>query len=460
MSAKVTPIDDVTYGGENGGDKDERRARHDEDKVKRRQTGLFAFSNTEAIKERVRATKLPPKVYNTHDQYWETGFIQKVARHPMFENTTLAVIVINAFWIMIDTDYNDADTINKADAGFVFADAMFFTYFTMELVIRFLAFKRKSKCLRDGWFVFDTTLVALYTFDPFILGIMAVASGGEGVNLPTSILRLFRLARLSRLVRMLRSFPELMIMIKGMISAVSVVLYIAVLLLIITYVFAIALVNMTQGTPLQETHENDGYFSSVGEAIISLMVYATFLDNLADFIYAVMDQGSWICPIIAWLYILIAAVTVMNMLIGVLCEVIDGVSAEENETIMVDRVQDKFGKIVRDLDENSDGFLTWEEFKCILDIPDAMDALESVGVNPDTLIDAAEDFFFEDGVPVKVTFDEFMTMLLDMRASETATVKHIMTMSKRVHGKFLKVHNGMDKLDKKMDRLSKMIPPH
>merc|ERR1711865_11972 len=109
---------------------------------------------------------------------------------------------------------------------------------SIELFIRFMAFKRKVCALRDPWFAFDTALVALYAFDPFAIGIMTAVQGGSGMDLPTSILRLFRLARLSRLTRMLRSLPELMIMIKGIVSATASVGYPMGLLLLVTYVFA------------------------------------------------------------------------------------------------------------------------------------------------------------------------------------------------------------------------------
>merc|ERR1719353_1385676 len=123
-----------------------------------------------------------------------------------------------------------------------------------------MAFKKKKSCLKDGWFVFDSTLVTLYAFDPFTIGIIKIATG-EGLQLPTAILRLFRLARLSRLVRMLRSLPELMVMIKGMVTASASVGYTLGLLMILTYVFSIALRNLVPaGSNIEET-----YFSSVIE---------------------------------------------------------------------------------------------------------------------------------------------------------------------------------------------------
>lgn len=427
--------------------------------TQKRQTGLFEFSNTEAIKMKVRQNKLQPHQYDVKELYHEKGCFQSIAKHAYFENTTLSVIVINALWISVDTDGNTADTILTAKALFVAADISFFSYFCLELFIRFMAFKRKRDCMKDGWFVFDSSLVGLYAFDPFVIGLITAINGGSGLNLPTAVLRLFRLARLSRLVRMLRSLPELMIMIKGMFSATASVGYTLGLLMLITYVFAIALRNLTPSAegwvqPADDEeafHIQTQYYSSVPETMHTLIIYGTFLDALADYIVPVKEQSTP-CFILSWIYIALASLTVMNMLIGVLCEVIAAVAEEEKESMIVDKVNEKFSAICTDLDRNGDGTLSWDEFLLILDYPEALDALDSVGVDMESMVDLAEDFFNEDGEPVCVTFMEFMEMVLDLRGGQTATVKDIMGLGKRFNKKFMKVKDIMDGIDKHVER--------
>jgi hypothetical protein len=333
---------------------------------------------------------------------------------------------------------------------------MFFVYFSAELFIRYMAFRNKFNCLKDGWFVFDTTLVSLYAFDPFILGIMAAAAGGGGPGgLPTAVLRLFRLARLSRLIRMLRNFPQLMVMIKGIATAAKSVCYTLGLLLLCTYVFSIALRNLTPPSSectLCESEEDSIevlFFSSVPEAMHSLIVYGTFLDNLSDFIYALKEQSP-ICFVFTWVYISLASLTIMNMLIGVLCEVISAVAASEKESMMVDKIHEKLSVIVQELDKNQDGTLSWDEFQQILSYPDALKALESVDVDPESMVDMAEDFFFDDGEPVCVTFEEFMVMVLDLRGGQQATVKDIMGLGKRINRKFISMKQNLRMVENKI----------
>jgi len=415
------------------------------------------FASAEELKQQVRSHKLIPNPYNVVNCYHETGCFQWLAKHPYFENFTLSVIVVNAFWISVDTDGNTADTILDAGAIYVAADCLFLGFFSFELFVRFMAFKQKRKCLKDGWFVFDTTLVTLYWFDPFTIGLLAFIQGGAGLNLPTAVLRLFRLARLSRLIRMLRSLPELMIMIKGMMSAAASVGYTLGLLLLITYVFSIALRNLVP--PDSEIAED--YFSTVPEAMHNLIVYGTFLDALSDFIIPVKEQST-VCFCFTWMYIALAAMTVMNMLIGVLCEVIAAVAETEQESMMVDKVNEKFSDIVATLDEDHDGSLSWKEFQQIIELPEALSALESMNVDAESMVDMAEDFFFDDQEPVDVSFQDFMGLVLDLRGGQPATVHNIMAMNKGLNKKFFSVKNKLvgiegrcEKIDTVLDQMLK-----
>jgi len=142
--------------------------------------------------------------------------------------------------------------------------------------------------------------------------------------------------------------------------------------------------------------------------------------------------------------------TVMNMLIGVLCEVISAVAVEEKESMIVDKVHDKLGSIMGDLDQNKDGTLSWDEFQAVLDIPHALAMLESVNVDAASMVDMAEDAFFEDGEPVSLTFPDFMEMVLDLRGGQQASVKDILRMGKRFTKKIMNVNGKIEKLEGKV----------
>lgn len=418
---------------------------------------LFEFTDSEAIKKDVRATLLRPDPYTVFDFYKKDGPWQYVAKHNLFENTTLGVIAANAIWMAVDTDWNKATSPSSADAIFQVVDQFFCVYFTGELLIRFMAFARKRDGLKDAWFMFDSALVALMVMETWVLAIIAEVSGDKGES-PlgnTSILRLFRLLRLSRLLRMMRSLPELMILIKGMITAMKSVVYVMCLLAIILYVFGIAFTQLA----IDKEVIRERYFQNVALSMYSLLIYGTFLDDLSQFCDDIRAESIPIL-VLLFLFICLSALTVMNMLIGVLCEVVSAVAETEKEMILTATVSEKMLGIVNDLDTNANGMISFVEFRRILEIPQALRALEEVGVDPAGVVDFAELMFFEDSdpnKPVELPFDTFMEMILDLRCSNTATVKDIKYMWRQIGPKMTHLTKDVDELKDRTHRIEHSV---
>merc|ERR1711976_541894 len=118
-----------------------------------------------------------------------------------------------------DTDCNAAPQLLLAETKFQFAEHAFCFYFTLELMIRFLSFAEKKFCTKDGWFMFDSFLVATMIFETWVMTLYTASLAGDmtgGANGSfLRIIRLVRLTRMARMVRILRSFPELIILIRG-----------------------------------------------------------------------------------------------------------------------------------------------------------------------------------------------------------------------------------------------------
>merc|ERR1712066_453791 len=127
----------------------------------------------------------------------------------------------------------------------------------------------------------------------------------------------------------------------------------------------------------------------VALSMYSLLIHATFLDDLAGFMNDLRAE-MWPLLILALIFICLAALTVMNMLIGVLCEVVTSVAATEKLEILATPVSEKLSDIAQSLDQNFDGKISYEEFSQILEMPEALRALQEVGVNPLGLVDFAE----------------------------------------------------------------------
>lgn len=161
---------------------------------------------------------------------------------------------------------------------------------------------------------------------------MASANGAGNVLGDASILRVFRLLRLTRLLRMarlIRMVPELLIMVKAVASAARSVGFTLILLGICLYVFAIAFRAVLDGTDVGKN-----FFASVPISMHSLAMHGTLLDNIS----AIMELLLIDSPAgftLMYIFIIMSAVTIMNMLIGVLCEVITAVADAEREALQV-----------------------------------------------------------------------------------------------------------------------------
>lgn len=241
------------------------------------------------------------------------------------------------------------------------------------------------------------------------------------------LMRLMRLARMARLVRLLRALPELMILIKGMFMAARSVLLTMFLLLVIIYVFAIAFTQLSSGS-LE-------FFETVPRSMETLLLHGCFGEDLPDIVYASNDEHPALGALLI-AFVLLASLTVMNMLIGVLVEVVSVVASVEKETLQVNFVMSKLAKFLK----LEGGLITRRCFTDLICEPEAAKALREVGVDVVGLIDFA-DFIFDgsDSVPYRL----FMDTVLQLRGSNTATVKDIVDLRKIVLTEVMRVETTL-----------------
>jgi len=80
------------------------------------------------------------------DDYWKSDDESRcawLARNQTFEIITLAIISFNAMWMGFDADTNDAEAFHEADIHFIIVENFLCTFYTFELIIRFVAFRYK-----------------------------------------------------------------------------------------------------------------------------------------------------------------------------------------------------------------------------------------------------------------------------------------------------------------------------
>merc|ERR1712232_436418 len=209
--------------------------------------------------------------------------------------------------------------------GFIICEFLFFFYFAFEWVMRFGAFRKKSDCCRDGWFKFDSFLVTLMMVEMVVVPIVFADTAAP----PTAPLRLLRLLRLSRMVRLLRSFPELATMVKAIAAALRAVLSSFIMVVVLIYIFAIVM-NIF----LKEDEDTSQYFSTLGRCMWTLLLDGVLGDGTGTMLNLLVHrrEANTIVGVISFfIFMILATITVMNMVIGVLCEVVASVTEAEKE---------------------------------------------------------------------------------------------------------------------------------
>lgn len=398
-------------------------------------------------------------VYNVESLYWEDGVMQKIAKSSIFQNTTLFMIFGYALWLSYDTDENDASTLIEADVQFQVMEHIFCTYFLVELVIRFLAFKSKRHAFYDGWFIFDSFLVTLGVAEAWIMSIVLLLTNSQDSSVFANssslrLLRLLRLSRVARTARLLRAAPELLIMVKGMIAAARSMLTTGVLVIGVLYVFGIAMRQATVGT-----EGGAQYFGTVWKSMFSLLVYATLLDSPAE----VMSSLNEVGVAIFLLVIALSALLLLNMLIGVMCEVVSGVSQTEREVIAEAFVREKVQLIVQRRHGKSEVPVSRKELIDMLHDREATSLLNEAGVDVIGLVDVADFVFNSDDGETgdqELSFQDFLRVVMALRGSNAVTLKDIMDLRRTLHKHHRELRGAVHDLEERTVRSSGVpVPP-
>mmetsp|Transcript_76911 Transcript_76911/g.238224 ORF Transcript_76911/g.238224 Transcript_76911/m.238224 type:complete len:520 (-) Transcript_76911:195-1754(-) len=379
-------------------------------------------------------------------QFYKTsGVLQRVVRAMAFEYGTLLLVVMNALWIAIDMDLNGKPLLDSP-VWFQVVEHLFVVVFTAEMIVRFFAFEHLWKVALDKWFIFDLTLVLMMIVETWVVTIYSlIFHTNDHPELGIiSALRICRLLRVVRVARLCRVVPELKTMVSGMMVGIRSVLITSTILLAITYTFAILLRQLGASKSW-----GDAYFSNVPLSIYTLLVSAMLPDNAA--LMDEMGQETWYCAAIYFGFLLITAITVMNMLIGLLCEDIFRVSHEEKELRIIDAMTEKLLQMLVTIDKDFDGNVSKAEFESMLSDEKAVRILHDTGVDVLGLVGQA-DFIFGWQENGQLPFERFREEVLQFRSTNYSTLGSITGLRRYLE-------HGLGDIAAKLVSLELRLPP-
>ena len=221
------------------------------------------------------------------------NFLFKLKESPLFQYSVIFIIIINAITIGVGT-YNLDDLLSKIISILDYSITIFFV---IEIIIRFVGEPKKKDFFKSGWNIFDSAIV--------IISLIPIPNNSSFL--------LLRLLRVFRVLRIISVIPELKKIIEALLGSIKRVFYVGLLLFIILYIYAsIGSILFNSDAPER--------WGDVGVSMITLFQVLT-LSSWEQVMLPLQGIYWW-----AWIYffsfIIICGITMLNLLIAILVDVV------------------------------------------------------------------------------------------------------------------------------------------
>ena len=219
---------------------------------------------------------------------------------PIFQRTILALIVINAVILGLETS---TSVMQAAGRWILLIDQIILAVFVAELSLRL--FVHRLAFWRDPWSVFGFSVVAIA---------LVPATG------PLAVLRALRVLRV---LRMLTIVPSMRRVVGALLSAIPGLSSIALVLLLVFYVFGVIATHLF-GALFPD------WFGHLGRSLYTLFQVMTLESWSMGIARPVMEQVPW-----AWaffiVFILFATFTMLNLFIAIIVNAMQTFQESEHQ---------------------------------------------------------------------------------------------------------------------------------
>ena len=161
--------------------------------------------------------------------------------------------------------------------------------------------------------------------------------------------------------------------------------------------------------------------------MFTLFIAGTLLDNVTSLIWEFWEDNPWML-VAMLMFILTASFTILNMLIGVLCEVVTTVKIREQEKTMIRDTQDRLKNIFLLGDIDGSGTISHDEFEAMSEYKEVLDALGEIGIEPKDFCAIAAVLFEDETDPAKsksLSFPDFVKQVVSLRPEKNASVMDV-----------------------------------
>jgi hypothetical protein len=263
------------------------------------------------------------------------------------------------------------------------------------------------------------------------------------------------------MAKLMRFFPELQIIVKGMLAAVRSVICTGFLLVLVLYVWAILFTSeFHQGAKEDdeiEGHEPEALFGSLFKSMRHLFIMGTILDDITVCCNTIRGSTSSGPMMFAFItFVLISSFTMLNMLIGILCEVVCATGEGERNKNTECHVREAITNLFNKMDHNNDGEITRDEFLGMKKDPTVMKALEELEVKAKHFEMYADLMFRpeeEGGDSPAFNFDKTINMIMRLRPGTKVSALDFASFQMTVH----KNHDSIRKHITTIEKMTSML---
>ncbi len=260
--------------------------------------------------------------------FWENSFawLRNTVDSKEFNILVTIVILFSSLLVGVSVEPSIGSFWKQAIS---LLETIILAFFCVEILMRIGAEGNKPlNFFKDAWNVFDFAIVALLFF-------------------PMNIKFLFvlRLARVLRTLRLFRAFPKLKAIINGMVNSFSSVVYVALLLFMLVYVFAVIGVSVFS----EVDPANFGTLPKTFFTLFQILTLESWNVIMVPTVLAFPIGG----PIYYVSFIVLGTMLIMNLFLGIIVNNMSNAMKEldeKQERSNEEKILEKVGSMEKQLE--------------------------------------------------------------------------------------------------------------
>lgn len=223
--------------------------------------------------------------------------LRKIVESDLFQHLILGVILVNSFFIGIETFYRSL-WIHILQTTCIYI-------FVIEILMKYVAKRSNREFFTNGWNIFDVIIV-----------------GSAFIPAVASISTILRILRVFRVFRMVRAIPELKLMVSVLMRSITSLGYVGLLLAIFFYIYAII------GVEIFGEHFKE--YATLKESFYTLFRSLT-LEDWTDLRYMQIQKfGYWLPTLYHVSWVILSALLMANLVVGAIINNYQVVLDEKN----------------------------------------------------------------------------------------------------------------------------------